>query len=98
MAPPPEGVTAALLLAQASHEHGDKRWRAARNAAVRCSWRRDLGIARTFVDSGEWAMSLVRELRDVRRRVQPELRDDYLDRLLQMARGRSTRGRPFDAP
>ena len=46
-----------------------------------------LGIARTFVDSGEWAMSLVRELQRSPSARPTELRDDYLDRLLQMSEG-----------
>ena len=86
MAPPLEGITAALLLAQASHEHGDK------PGALRAIGRalllaQRLGIARTFVDSGEWAMSLVRELQGSPSARPTGLRDDYVDRLLQMSEG-----------
>lgn len=89
LAPPPDGVTALLLLAQALHEHGQ---RARALAAMRraLALAQGLGIARTFVDSGEWALGLVRELRGSAGPRPAELRDDYLDRLLQMGEG----GRP----
>ncbi len=75
-----------LLLAQALHEHGD-RPRALEVLGRTLVRAQDLGIARTFVDSGEWAMSLVRELRASATRRPAELRDEYLDRLLQQADG-----------
>jgi len=83
-APPPDAVTASLLLAHALHEHGNRRraLEVMERALVRAQ---SLGIARTFVDSGEWAMSLVRELRASRGQAAGGLQDDYLDRLLQMA-------------
>jgi LuxR family maltose regulon positive regulatory protein len=101
MAPPLEGVTATLLLAHALHEHGD-RSRASEVMSRTLVRAQSLGIARTFVDSGDWALSLVRELRASASGRQAELRDDYLDRILQLADGdrpaASTRPPPAAAP
>jgi LuxR family maltose regulon positive regulatory protein len=86
LAPPLEGITANLLLAQALHEHGDKG--RARDALGRALVRaQGLDIARTFVDSGAWAISLVKELRTSTSARPAALRDDYLDLLLQLAEG-----------
>jgi len=86
LAPPLEGITANLLLAQALHEHGE-RGRAREVLGRTLARAQALGIARTFVDSGEWALAIVRELRaDVTGRP-ADLRDEYLDRVLQLAQG-----------
>ena len=82
-APPPDAVTASLLLAHALHEHGNRR-RALEVMERTLLRAQGLGIARTFVDSGEWAMSLVRELRASRGEAASGLWNDYLGRLLQM--------------
>jgi LuxR family maltose regulon positive regulatory protein len=84
LAPPLEGVTANLLLAHALHERGE-RTRALEvlgHALVRAQ---SLGIAQTFVDSGDWALTLVRELRASATGRPADLRDEYLDRVLQLA-------------
>jgi LuxR family transcriptional regulator, maltose regulon positive regulatory protein len=88
LAPPPDGVTATLLLAQALHAHGD-RTRALEAIARALKLAQGLGIARTFVDSGEWALSLVREIRASGARRPAELGDEYLDRLLRLAQSDS---------
>ncbi len=83
-APPPDGVAAQLMLAQVLHEHGDREH--ALEAMTRALLSaQNLGIARTFVDSGDWAMSLVGELRASDRRSAVGLKDDYLDGLLPMS-------------
>ena len=83
-APPLDGVTAKLMLAQVLHEHGKRELalEAMGRALVRAQ---ELGIARTMVDSGDWAMSLVRGLRTSDARATVGLKDDYLDGLLQMS-------------
>ena len=86
LAPPPDGVTATLLLAQALHDHGDRQ--GALDAMGRALARaQGLGIARTFVDSGDWALSLVRELRTSSAHRPADLRDEYIDRMLRLADG-----------
>jgi LuxR family transcriptional regulator, maltose regulon positive regulatory protein len=86
LAPPLDGITASLLLAQALHEHADRPHAtlALTRALVRAQ---GMGIVRTFVDSGEWAVSLIRELRSSATGRPAELRDEYLDRILQLAGG-----------
>jgi LuxR family maltose regulon positive regulatory protein len=99
LAPPLEGVTAAVLLAHALHEHGDRL--GAREAMARTLARaQGLDIARTFVDTGEWAMALVRELRSAATGRPTELRNDYLDRVLLLAEGNrpGAATRPVAAP
>src|SRR5439155_13201476 len=44
-----------------------------------------LGIARTIVDSGEWAVALVRDLHESAAGRPAGLATDYLDRLLHLA-------------
>lgn len=86
LAPPLECITAKLLLAQALHEHGDQR--GALDAFGRAViLGQALGMARTFVDSGAWAISLVKELRASASARPASLRDDYLDLVLQLAEG-----------
>jgi LuxR family transcriptional regulator, maltose regulon positive regulatory protein len=80
----PERVTVGLLLAWAQDEHGDRP--AAMETLGRTLARAEgLGMARTVIDSGEWALSILRELRGSTLRASFGVRDDYLDRLLQMA-------------
>ncbi|MGH6623577.1 MAG: LuxR C-terminal-related transcriptional regulator [Burkholderiaceae bacterium] len=86
MGPPLEGITGTILLAHAMHEHG-KRPQALQALARALLIAQDLGIARTIVDSGEWATSLMRELRGSATARPPALREDYLDHLLQLAGG-----------
>lgn len=93
MSPPLEGITATLLLTQALDEHG-KRPQALQAMACALLLAQDLGVARTFVDSGKWAMTLVRELRASAAACTPALRQDYLDQLLRLADG----DRPALAP
>ncbi len=84
LAPPPDGVTAQVMLAQVLHEHGDREHALEAMARALLS-ARNLGIARTFVDSGDWAVSLVGELRASDRRSAGGPKDDYLDGLLRMS-------------
>ncbi len=83
-ASPPVGVTSQIMLAQVLNEHGNREraLEAMERALLRAQ---DLGIARTFVDSGTWAVSLVRDLRASDRRAAGGLTDDYLVGLLQIA-------------
>ncbi len=92
-APPLDGVTAQIMLAQVLHEHG-QRERALEAMGRALGRAQELGIARTFVDSGDWALSLVRELRTPEGRAATDLEDAYLDGLLQMSGTEPAPARP----
>ncbi len=80
LGPPPDSVTALLMLAQCWHVHG-QRDRALEAMGRALTLAQGLSLVQTIVDCGDWAQELVHELQTKPDGRPAGLRDDYLQSL-----------------